>query len=67
LFKRISIKNLEKDCDLIFNYVLEEMRRELAVNGLPADLAEQAENEYKAQKSNMRVEILSKGLILTND
>ncbi len=60
-------KNLEKDCDFIFNSVLEEMKRELAANGLPADLAKQAENEYKAQKSNMRVEIISRGLVLAND
>lgn len=55
-------KKLEQNCDLVFYSILEEMRKELKMNGSSLDLADQAENEYKAQKNNLRDEILSKGL-----
>ncbi|NTW06196.1 MAG: hypothetical protein HGA27_08800 [Peptococcaceae bacterium] len=60
-------QSLERDCDRKFEYVLNEMKKELKINGLPMDLATQAQEKYSAQKSARRTEILMKGAIAGND
>ncbi len=51
---------LEKECDRRFDGLLENMKKELKMHGLPLDLAHQAEKEYIDQKNRARKEILVK-------
>ncbi len=60
-------RNLEKNSDQRFNYVLEEMKKELKTYGLSMEVINQIEKEYTDQKNSLRKEILSKGKGIIND
>jgi len=60
-------RQLEKDADRNFNKILGDLRSELSVQGLPMDMAEQAERHYKEQKSQMRKELLQQMARYAND
>lgn len=60
-------KNLEKQADHNFSQVLGEMKEELKEHNLSTDLAKQAEEEYKRQKSEMRKVMLKQVASYIND
>lgn len=51
-------RSLEKEADHNFSDLLGQMKSELKNSDLPLDLAKEAEQEYKDQKSLMRKELL---------
>ncbi len=60
-------KKLEKDADQEFFRILGNLRSELKVQGLPMDMADQAEKHYKEQKSQMRKDLLMQLARYAND
>ncbi len=60
-------KQLEKDADRNFNRVLGDLRSELKTQGLPMDMADQAERHYIEQKSRMRKDMLLQVARYAND
>jgi len=52
-------RSLEKEADDSFAVVQGQMKSELKANNLPLDLVKKAEQEYKAQKSQMRKDLLA--------
>ncbi|WP_347489300.1 hypothetical protein ABDB91_19070 [Desulfoscipio sp. XC116] len=53
-------KQLEKDADRNFDRVLGDLRSELKEQGLPMDMADQAQEHYKDLKSQLRKDMLQK-------
>jgi len=60
-------KQLEKDADRNFNRVLGDLRSKLKTQGLPMDMADQAERHYIEQKSQMRKDMLLQVARYAND
>ena len=52
-------QSLEKDCDRNFYRIMDAMKNDLSSNNLPLDMADQAEQAYKEQKSQARKEIMA--------
>jgi len=60
-------RQLEKEADRNFNRMLGNLRSELKAQGLPMDMADQAQRQYNEQKSQMREELLQQVERYAND